>query len=63
MEFKGHVRNTEVLVHGLDIFTIDSEGKASELTVFLRPTKALETLGAIEDELVKSSLKQGGALS
>lgn len=51
MEFKGKVG--DVLVHGLDIFTINDEGKIQELTVFIRPTKALEAIGQMEDEFFK----------
>ena len=48
MEFRGKIG--EVVVHGIDIFTIDDAGKIKELTVFLRPTKALEAIGQMEDQ-------------
>ena len=48
MEFRGKIG--EVVVHGIDIFTIDDAGKIKELTVFLRPTKALEAIGRMEDQ-------------
>jgi hypothetical protein len=57
MEFKGKVG--DVLVHGLDIFTINDEGKIQELTVFIRPTKALEAIGQMEDEFFKRMAKKG----
>jgi len=55
MEFKGHVRDTEILVHGLDIFTVGADGRATELTVFLRPTKAIAALGELEDAMVRQA--------
>lgn len=55
MEFKGKVG--EVIVHGLDIFTVGADGRAGELTVFLRPTKALAAIGEAEDRLA-SHFKQ-----
>ena len=51
MEFKGKLG--DVVVHGVDIFTIDEAGKIKELTVFIRPTKALDALGRMEDEFFK----------
>ena len=48
MEFKGKVG--DVVIHGVDIFTINDSGKIKELTVFIRPTKALEAIGQTEDE-------------
>lgn len=51
MEFKGKIG--DVVVHGIDIFTIDEAGKIKELTVFIRPTKALEAIGQMEDEFFK----------
>ena len=48
MEFRGRVGDVEV--HGVDIFTIDEQGKIKELTVFLRPTRALEAIGQMEDQ-------------
>ena len=50
MEFKGNVGKWAV--HGLDIFTVGDDGRASELTVFVRPPKGLEALGEAEDKLV-----------
>ncbi|MBE0546736.1 MAG: hypothetical protein IH627_03565 [Rubrivivax sp.] len=49
MEFKGHVGRW--VVHGLDIFTVGDDGRATELTVFVRPPKGLEALGEAEDKL------------
>lgn len=49
MEFKGKVG--EIVVHGLDIFTIGADGRAHELTVFIRPTRGLQALGEAEDRL------------
>lgn len=49
MEFKGKVG--EIVVHGLDIFTVGDDGRAFELTVFLRPTKGLMAVGEAEDKL------------
>lgn len=54
MEFKGRVG--EVVVHGLDLFTLDEQGKIRELTVFARPTSAHEALAASEDALVRARL-------
>ena len=51
MEFKGKLG--DVIVHGIDIFTINEAGKIKELTVFIRPTKALEAIGQMEDEFFK----------
>ena len=47
MEFKGRIG--EVQVHGIDLITINDQSKISTLTVFIRPTKALEAIGAMED--------------
>jgi hypothetical protein len=49
MEFKGKVG--EIVVHGLDIFTVGDDGRATELTVFLRPTKGLMAVGEAEDAM------------
>ena len=51
MEFKGKVG--EIQVHGLDIFTVGDDGRASELTVFVRPIKGLQALGEAEDKMVE----------
>ncbi len=51
MEFKGNVGKWQV--HGIDIFTVDASGRASELTVFVRPPKGLEALGEAEDKLTQ----------
>jgi hypothetical protein len=51
MEFKGNVGKFQV--HGLDIFTIGDDGRASELTVFVRPSKGLEALGEAEDKMAQ----------
>lgn len=56
MEFKGKVG--DVVVHGVDIFTINDSGKIKELTVFIRPTKALEAIGQMEDEFFKRMAKK-----
>lgn len=56
MEFKGNVGDVEV--HGLDIFTIDEAGQVSELTVFVRPTKAHAALAEREDALVIETLQK-----
>ena len=48
MEFKGRLGG--VVIHGVDIFTLNDAGKIKELTVFIRPTKALEAIGQMEDE-------------
>jgi hypothetical protein len=50
MEFKGNVGKW--VLHGLDIFTVGEDGRASELTVFVRPPRGLEALGEAEDKLV-----------
>lgn len=51
MEFKGNVGKFQV--HGLDIFTIGEDGRAKELTVFVRPPKGLEALGEAEDKMAQ----------
>lgn len=51
MEFKGNVGKWHV--HGLDIFTIGDDGRAKELTVFVRPPKGLEALGEAEDKMAQ----------
>jgi hypothetical protein len=51
MEFKGNVGKWHV--HGLDIFTVGDDGRAKELTVFVRPPKGLEALGEAEDKLAQ----------
>ena len=51
MEFKGTLN--DVTIHGIDIFIINDDGRATELTVMIRPTKALEAIGAMEDEFFK----------
>ena len=51
MEFRGTLNG--VAIHGVDMFTVDPEGRAIELTVMIRPTKALEAIGAMEDEFFK----------
>jgi hypothetical protein len=56
MEFKGKVG--EVEVHGLDIFTVNTEGKITELTVFVRPTKAHAALAESEDKLVIETMQR-----
>jgi len=56
MQFKGTVLGTQVIAHGLDIFTVGEDGRFTELTVFLRPTKALEAIGSIEDAYVRAQL-------
>ena len=58
MEFRGRIG--DVVVHGIDIFTIDDAGKIKELTVFLRPTKALEAIGRMEDEWFQRMQAQSG---
>lgn len=45
-----------LLIHGVDIFTLDETGKAKELTVMLRPEKALTVLGEIEDKFIRELL-------
>jgi hypothetical protein len=51
LEFKGNVG--AIQVHGLDIFTVGDDGRASELTVFIRPAKGLQALGEAEDKMVE----------
>jgi hypothetical protein len=51
MEFKGNIGKFQV--HGLDIFTVGDDGRASELTVFVRPSKGLEALGEAEDRMAQ----------
>ena len=54
IEYKARIG--ALIIHGVDIFTIDEAGKAKELTVMLRPTKALTALGEIEDKFVREHL-------
>lgn len=56
MEFRGSVGKWTV--HGLDIFTVGDDGRASELTVFVRPPKGLAALGEAEDKFSQSFGKQ-----
>jgi hypothetical protein len=56
MQFEGHVAGGDIVAHGLDIFTVGDDGRFTELTVFLRPTKAIEAIGALEDALVRARL-------
>jgi len=56
MHFTGHVAGTDVVAHGLDIFTVGDDGRFRELTVFLRPTRAIEAIGALEDAFIKAKL-------
>jgi hypothetical protein len=58
MEFKGRIGTVQV--HGLDIFSLDEQGKVRELTVFVRPTSAHAALGAAEDALILEQLKKSG---
>ncbi|WOE75492.1 hypothetical protein [Alterisphingorhabdus coralli] len=51
MEFTGNVGKYSL--QGLDIFTIEDDGKIKELTVMVRPPNALEALGAVEDKMLK----------
>jgi hypothetical protein len=61
MEFKGSIGDVEV--HGLDIFTLDARGKVRELTVFLRPTRALEAIGQVEEAYVRAELERKASRS
>jgi hypothetical protein len=56
MQFEGHVSGGDVVAHGIDIFTVGDDGRFTELTVFLRPTRAIEAIGALEDALVRTRL-------
>ena len=58
MEFRGRIG--DVVVHGVAIFTVDDAGKIKELTVLLRPTKALEAIGRMEDEWFQRMQAKGG---
>jgi hypothetical protein len=58
MEFRGRIG--EIVVHGVDIFTVDDSGKIKELTVFLRPTKALDAIGRMEDEWFRRMQGEAG---
>jgi len=51
MEFKGEVNGLGL--QGIDIFTLNDEGKVESLTVFVRPPNALAALGEIEDIMLK----------
>ena len=51
MEFKGEVNGLGL--QGIDIFTLNDEGKVESLTVFVRPPNALAALGEIEDVMLK----------
>ena len=52
MEFRGRIGKW--VIHGLDIFTVGDDGRATELTVFVRPPKGLEALGEAEDRMLAS---------
>ena len=55
-EFRGKLGDIEL--HGVDIFTINDEGKISELSVMIRPESALQAIGKTEDKLVMQLLAQ-----
>ena len=50
MEFVGNVG--KYTLQGLDIFTLNEEGKIKELTVMVRPPNALAALGEVEDKML-----------
>lgn len=56
LHFEGHVVGTDTVVHGVDLFTVGDDGRFTELTVFLRPTRAIEAIGALEDAEVRARL-------
>jgi len=56
MQFEGHVAGGDVIAHGIDIFTVGDDGRFTELTVFLRPARALEAIGVLEDGFVRAQL-------
>ncbi|MBM5811614.1 MAG: nuclear transport factor 2 family protein [Gammaproteobacteria bacterium] len=56
LQFEGHVTGTATVVHGIDLFTVGADGRFTELTVFLRPTRAIEAIGALEDAEVRTRL-------
>lgn len=51
MEFKGNIG--KLSLQGIDIFTLDEDGKIKELTVLVRPPNALAALGEMEDRMLK----------
>jgi hypothetical protein len=51
MEFAGDVGGLRL--QGIDIFTLDPNGKITELTVLVRPPNALAGLGEREDAMLK----------
>lgn len=51
MEFKGNVG--QYGLQGIDIFSLNDEGKIQELTVFVRPPNSLAALGEVEDRMLK----------
>jgi len=57
MEFKGKVGRWDV--HGIDVFSLGEDGRAKELTVFVRPPKGLEALGEREDKMFSDALSSG----
>lgn len=59
MEFKGKIG--DIQVHGLDIFTVEDDARASELTVFVRPSRGLTALGEAEDRLASTFAALGTA--
>lgn len=59
LEFMGHVNGGKTVAHGIDIVEFDKQGKISSLTVFIRPTSALEEIAVGEDAMV-AKLMGGG---
>ncbi len=53
-EFRGRVGKFEL--HGVDIFTLNDEGKIKTLSVMIRPPSALQELGAVEDQFIHDLL-------
>ncbi len=51
MEFRGNIGDYQL--HGVDIFTFDSDGKVCELAVMCRPVSALNALGEVEDKMLR----------
>ncbi len=59
LEFTGHVNGGRTVAHGIDLFEYDEQGRIHTLTVFLRPTSAVNEIAETEDAMVAQLLAMG----
>ncbi|NIB42486.1 nuclear transport factor 2 family protein [Pseudomaricurvus alkylphenolicus] len=55
-EFKGRVGKFEL--QGVDLISLDEDGKIKELSAIIRPPRALEELGKVEDQFIMDLLSK-----